>query len=170
MDTSRFSHSRLQTFRLNTVLRHNGCDLKLVNDGQALVNSVPDNDACDIIITDINMPGMDGFQASYKLRQMGINTPIIAITGNATNVDRGKGDSLFQCCVYHACLVFIRRSNIDVALAHFPAITSRISADAFLNIGRTRFLSKPWTKDELRIMILEVYNAFITSDRVDEAI
>jgi len=36
----------------------------------------------DLILMDINMPGMTGYELSHKIRKNGINTPIIALTAN----------------------------------------------------------------------------------------
>lgn len=44
----------------------------------------------DIILMDINMPGMDGFMATSELRQIPdlMNVPIIAVTANVMKGDR----------------------------------------------------------------------------------
>ncbi|KAL4808022.1 Two-component system protein A [Aspergillus unguis] len=41
----------------------------------------------DVVLMDVSMPVMDGLAATVRLREMGLNMPVIAITGNALRGD-----------------------------------------------------------------------------------
>jgi len=57
-------------------------------EGLALVRTKPL--AYDLILMDINMPIMDGVTATGKIRAMGLNLPIIAMTANALKEDEER--------------------------------------------------------------------------------
>ncbi len=54
-------------------------DIREAVDGQQAIDSII-AEKPDVILLDLIMPVMDGFQTMEKLRQMGINIPIIVIT------------------------------------------------------------------------------------------
>ena len=58
--------------------------------GKDAVDMVEKNGLYDIIFMDINMPIMNGIDATKILRQKGIDTPIIALTANALEGDRER--------------------------------------------------------------------------------
>jgi two-component system capsular synthesis sensor histidine kinase RcsC len=65
--------------------------------------------AFDCVITDINMPGMDGYELADRIRKLGKpDTPVIAITGYAEN---GINSKLFNASLLKP---FKLRSLVDV--------------------------------------------------------
>lgn len=59
-----------------------GCQVNLVSDGsQALL--LWEKDCYDVVLTDINMPGMSGYELARQLRNLGCQAPIIGATANA---------------------------------------------------------------------------------------
>jgi len=61
------------------VLIKNGYTVKEVGDGKEALDSV-ENDYYDLIISDIMMPVMDGYEFVRCLREMGSTTPVLMIT------------------------------------------------------------------------------------------
>jgi PAS domain S-box-containing protein len=81
-----------QTFILR-LFEKNGLHPTLVENGQQAVDRF-DPDAFDIILMDVQMPEMDGFEATREIRklekQSGGHIPIIAMTAYATEGDRER--------------------------------------------------------------------------------
>jgi len=66
-------------------LKRKDFDVEIVEDGEnafkMIMKAYQKNAFYDLIITDIQMPGMSGLELVQKIRQAGIYTPILAITG-----------------------------------------------------------------------------------------
>jgi CheY-like chemotaxis protein len=62
------------------------CEVKTVANGLEAVNAVSASYQPDLVLMDINMPVMGGYEATLKLRAQGFNGPIVAVTANALAV------------------------------------------------------------------------------------
>ncbi len=84
------------------LLRKAGADVTIVENGQAAIEAVvaaqPSSDEVesessgpfDVILMDMQMPLLDGYAATQRLRSMGYGGPIIALTAHAMIQDRQK--------------------------------------------------------------------------------
>ena len=66
-----------------------GCEVALA-DGGALGVACATEEPFDLILMDCQMPVVDGFEATRRLRGAGVRTPIIALTANALHGDRER--------------------------------------------------------------------------------
>ncbi|MBX2993336.1 MAG: response regulator [Bdellovibrionaceae bacterium] len=74
--------SKDNQFLFTTFLKKAGASVETADDGREAVES-----ACkslfDLILMDVQMPNMDGYEAARTLREKGLILPIIALTANA---------------------------------------------------------------------------------------
>ncbi|MFW7377786.1 MAG: response regulator [Oligoflexus sp.] len=71
------------------VLKKHGAEVVLAANGLEVIDSVKQQDV-DVILMDIQMPQVDGFEATRMLRQGGFTKPIIALTAHAMLEERVK--------------------------------------------------------------------------------
>ncbi len=80
------------TFALSKVLKQNGLNVSLADNGQMALNKLDEIEGIDLVMMDIMMPIMDGYETMQKIREQlrYKNLPIIALTAKAMTEDRAK--------------------------------------------------------------------------------
>ncbi|HWQ74765.1 MAG TPA: response regulator transcription factor [Syntrophomonas sp.] len=74
----------------STILKMNKYNPFIAYSGLAALDII-DKEYIDLIITDIMMPGMDGFELTQTLREHGYNMPLLMITARESFLDMQKG-------------------------------------------------------------------------------
>ncbi|MBN1124817.1 MAG: response regulator [Sedimentisphaerales bacterium] len=74
---------------IQSILRRLGLEVVLVDNGQKALEVVQQK-SFDLILMDMQMPVMSGYEATRALRENGDKTPIIAFTAHALKGDREK--------------------------------------------------------------------------------
>ncbi len=67
---------------LRLLLKRAGFEIVEAENGQKALDAIEAQDF-DLVLMDLQMPVMDGYQATERLRQSGIEIPVIAVTANA---------------------------------------------------------------------------------------
>ena len=76
-------------FLLSIYLRGVGATVDAVNNGREALAKVAARDY-DIVLMDLQMPIMDGYEATLELRKSGFNRPIFALTAHASQDERDR--------------------------------------------------------------------------------
>ena len=85
---------------LRDQLEELGCTVTLTRDGQEALSRWHDG-GFDIVLTDVNMPGLNGYELAKALRQLDCAVPIIGATANAL---RGE-EALCLAAGMNQCLI-----------------------------------------------------------------
>jgi two-component system sensor histidine kinase/response regulator len=73
------------------LLEREGYTVQLARDGEQALAMIEHSEP-DVILMDIQMPGLDGLETTRALRRRGSKVAVIALTANAMQEDR-------ECCI-----------------------------------------------------------------------
>lgn len=76
----------------STVLKNYGADLVEASNGEESI-AILQQEHIDLVLMDIQMPVMNGYEATRQLRSMGYTLPVIALTANAV---RGENENCIK--------------------------------------------------------------------------
>lgn len=100
-----------------------GCTARSEDDGQKALDAL-DEEHFDVVLMDCRMPGMDGFEATERLRAKGMTLPVLALTAGVTQAERAL------CTAAGMDAVLAKPLTLDTlrsALAHWTSL-NRASA------------------------------------------
>ncbi|BCB95187.1 hypothetical protein JZK55_01090 [Dissulfurispira thermophila] len=66
---------------IGVILESEGYDVVSCENGRDALNAVTVNSDLDLIITDINMPEMNGYELIDRIRKSGFTLPVLALSG-----------------------------------------------------------------------------------------
>ncbi|MCB1914228.1 MAG: response regulator [Rhodocyclaceae bacterium] len=101
---------------LRHTLESAGHRVSIVSDGAAAVARALES-AFDVILMDVQMPGMDGFEATEKLRASGVEVPVVGLTAHAMEGIRDE-------CLSHGMTDYLSK---PVRSAELLTLLSRIA-------------------------------------------
>jgi len=92
---------------LGRLLARRGYRVVVAEDGEAAVR-VALGEAPDLVLMDISLPIVDGYEATRRIRAAGSSVPIIALTAHALTSDRDRALAA-GCTDYEAKPVELQR-------------------------------------------------------------
>jgi two-component system, sensor histidine kinase and response regulator len=99
---------------IQVFLARHGAEVQTVENGEMACHLAMAEDF-DVILMDMQMPTMDGYAATRKLRAAGFEKPIIALTAHAMKGDREK-------CTYAGCSGYLSKPvNVDTLIREVEA-------------------------------------------------
>ena len=113
------------------LLRKAGAEVTVVEHGQKAVDLLlqdPATNTFDIVLMDMQMPVMDGYEATIQLRQAGYQGPIVALTAHAMTEDRRK--CLDAGCDDYLAKPVDRHALIEIVAKHAKSVQPIANGEA----------------------------------------
>jgi two-component system OmpR family response regulator len=115
---------------ISATLKQNGYNSFVAEDGEKALTII-DNEHIDLVISDIMMPNIDGYDLTESLRESGYNMPILMVTAKETFDDKKKG------FIVGADDYMVKPIDIDEMILRIGALLrrSKISNEHRVHIG-----------------------------------
>ncbi len=75
---------------VRAMLESFGCTVTVAGDGLQALESWKQGDALELILMDFQLPGIDGLEATRRLRRAGCTVPIVALTASALDEEKER--------------------------------------------------------------------------------
>lgn len=131
---------------LATHLRDAGAEVIVVDNGKAAFE-LGKIGRFDLVFMDMQMPEMDGYEATRRLRECGFTTPIVALTANAMSEDRGR-------CLAAGCTDYLSKPIDRLRLLQMAA--QHLKQSVIIGIPKptaVEVLPEPQRADDLLVSI-----------------
>jgi CheY-like chemotaxis protein/HPt (histidine-containing phosphotransfer) domain-containing protein len=109
------------------LLRKLGCEVTLASDGEEALSLAGRGDF-DMVLMDIFMPLMDGYEAARALRERGFSKPIIAVTASAL---KGERDKCIEVGMNDVLVKPFKKSDLAAMLGFWAAKATEAEAPVF---------------------------------------
>jgi PAS domain S-box-containing protein len=80
--------NKVNQLLISTLLEDRNINFKIADNGEELIELYKTSPDTDLIFMDVNMPVLDGVEATKHLRELGCKIPIVALTANVMAKDK----------------------------------------------------------------------------------
>jgi len=81
------------TRNLSKLLEVRGYEVTIANDGKSALRAFGEK-KFDVVVLDLKMPGMDGIATLEEIKQLGLFTETLILTGHGSSGTKAKADQL----------------------------------------------------------------------------